>query len=82
MERGSPDASGPVEGPAITSASVGHPRVTESKVAGCHMGPPHACVGAWGSSGRPPALPSLALTVVTNVAKHRAGTRLKQVERK
>lgn len=78
-EQGSPDASGTVEGQAVTSASVGHPQVTEPRVAGCHAGSSPARAGARGRSGRPPALPALALAGVTNEARRRAGTRLKQV---
>ena len=78
-EQGLPDASGTAEGPAATSASVGHPRVTKPEVLGCHMGCLHARAGASGRSRRPPALPSLALTGVTKAARCRAGTRLKQV---
>lgn len=78
-EWGLPDALGTAEGLAITRTSVGHPWVTEPEVAGCHMGSLHARARALGRSRRPPALPSPALTRVTNTARCRAGTRLKQV---
>lgn len=79
-EWGLPGASGAAEGLAITSTSVGHSWVIEPEVAWrSHMGSLHACAGALGRSRRPSALPSLALTRVTNTARCKAGTRLKQV---
>lgn len=61
-EQGSPDALGMMEGTAGTSASVGHLWVTRPKPLGYHMGSLHAYARAWGRSGRPQLLPSLALT--------------------
>lgn len=61
-EQGSPDASGMVECPAITRVFVGHPRVTEARVAGAtqdlslHVPEPG---GGAGGHWHCPLLPSL-----------------------